>query len=445
MVGEGEVMEEKRKQQWIVMVCCFIAAFCLWLYISNMENIVKTNRISVPVSIVNEESLSQYKLAVLTDQQYKVTVTVKGVLPYIDEVKASDFKIVADLGEYAVKKGENKIPLVIKEIPQNVNIINRDTLWAIINIDDLSEKSVPVKVEVTGNVKDGYSALDAVLTPKEVTISGAAKYVNSVKSVNTSIDIKDASKDISTSLPLQAYNDSNSVVTNVKVQPSVVSVLVPVQKTKSVSINVPTKGNLNKSLLLKSVVAVPEKIDISGGTQLSGVTQINTEPIDLSTINDSGTISVKLVVPDGVKLVDNSISTVQAKVTVEKIVQKNFSLDIQTKNLSDGYNATLSSSKTSLVASGAESIINDLKIDSSNCYVDLSSLAEGDYTVPVTVNVPNGINKISLSPDTIKVTIKKKDAGTASPTPTAAAAAAGTPTPTASIPAATIAPTAPTQ
>ncbi|MDP4177264.1 MAG: CdaR family protein [Bacillota bacterium] len=403
------MVEEKRKQKWIIIISCIVVSFCLWLYISSVNNIIKTVKITVPVTILNTESVSQYKLAVLSDKKYTVSITVKGVLPYIDEVKADNFKIIADLGDYAVKKGENKIPLSIKEIPQNVNIINKDTLWVTIYMDDLEEKSVPVKVNIVGNVKDGYSALDTVVTPKEVNISGAAKYVDSISSVYTNIDLKDSEKDINMTLPLQASSESDTAISNIKIQPSVVSVLTPVRKTKLVSVNVTTKGNIDKNLNMKSIIAVPDKVKIAGtDSVIDSITKLDTEPVDLSTISDSGTLNTKIILPDGVKLLNNS-DTVQVKVTLENVIQKNYSMDIQTKNLSDAYNVTLNNTKESFIVSGTQSTIEGIKNEDISCYVDLNSLGEGDYDVPITIILPDGVNKLSQSPSTVKVSIKKKD------------------------------------
>ena len=53
--------------------------------------------------------------------------------------KAEDFTVVADLNAYALKRGEQKIPIEIRKSPDNINVINSDTLFITINLDELSQ------------------------------------------------------------------------------------------------------------------------------------------------------------------------------------------------------------------------------------------------------------------------------------------------------------------
>ncbi|WP_396276502.1 CdaR family protein [Haloimpatiens lingqiaonensis] len=147
-------MDKKRRKDFIIKICCLIVAFGLWLYISNIENPIKTTVIrNVQVNIVNKDVLSQYDLVQLPKQSYTVNVTVKGATSEIYAIKPSSFKLEADISNYALKKGTMKIPVEVKSSPGNVSIINPESLWVKMELDNFSQKKVPVKLNIKGDGK----------------------------------------------------------------------------------------------------------------------------------------------------------------------------------------------------------------------------------------------------------------------------------------------------
>ena len=57
-----KVMDKEGKQQYIIKICCVIAAFALWLFITSTENPVTAYKIkSIPVQLLNTDILTQFK------------------------------------------------------------------------------------------------------------------------------------------------------------------------------------------------------------------------------------------------------------------------------------------------------------------------------------------------------------------------------------------------
>lgn len=402
-------MEEKnKKQQLIIRTCCIIASFTLWLYIFNVENPIKERKILVPVTIVNKDKLTQSKLVTVGSEQENVSLTIKGDASDVYLIKSEDFKLESNLGDYGVKKGENKIPVVIKKSPQNVKIVNSESLWITITLDDLKQKTVSVKVEVEGKVKEGFLAMKPILKTNEVEVNGPSDLIKYVSSALAKFDVKNSTKDVSTVLSLQPLDSSGNVIKGISMQPDSVQITVPIKKTKSIPINVKILGSLNNGSNIKSITPTPETVDIAGDENvISKISNINTENVDISKINNKDNIEAKLLIPQNVILVNNN-GIVSLKANLDKSVQKDFNLDIQTKNLGTDYTATLDTNKVSLIVSGAESVINNLKPEDIGCYVDLNSLKEGEQTVTISANLPSEISKISQNPSNVKVIIKKK-------------------------------------
>jgi YbbR domain-containing protein len=405
-------MEKKNKNQQIVIkICCVIASFVLWLYIFNVENPIRERKITVPVQVVNKAALSQFKLVPVNADNLSVTLNIRGNASDVYSVKASDFNLESDLSAYALRKGQNRIPITIKKKPESITIVNNENLWVAINLDTLVEKYVPVKIALEGNVKDGFYAMQPIVNFKKVQIKGPEGSVASVSDVEARCNIKEAYKDVNTVASLQAEDISGMIIKNVQLNPSSVQVKVPIEKIKSVPINVKTQGSLPNGGVLTSIVPMPEKVDIVGTEGiLSKTNSLDTENIDLSKVDGKDVLEVKLIVPSGITFV-NSNGIIKVQISVDKGIQKNFNLDIQTKNVGSNYTATVDTSKASITLSGLESNLSNLNPNNVTSFVDLNNLTEGNHDVPVIINTPSGITVVSQNPKSVKVTIKKKSGG----------------------------------
>lgn len=402
-------MDKKRKQQFTIRIVCVLASFILWLYIYNFVNPIKTIKISnVPVELKNTDALSQFKLVMLPEDKYTLSLSLSGNTGNLQNIDKDKFKLVADLSGFGFKKGDvNRIPVIITEKPDNVQVTNSEMLYINIKTDDYIEKTFQVKAEVKGKVKSGYVSFNTTFKPNDVVVSGAARYVNEVASVEGTIDVSGKSDDMQENISLKALDDSRRAINEVAISPANTNAWTLIKKIKTVGINVKTKGNIGKDYILKSITPDQDKVEVAVDND-ANITELDTAPLLLDSLTSSSDQKLNLILPDGVRLVSGN-SYVTVKVVLSKIVQKNIALDIKVKNLGSLFNAALEKTKTSLVLSGEENAINALKDGDIDCSVDLSNLAEGaDFTLPVAVKLPDGITKVSQAPQTIKVVITKK-------------------------------------
>lgn len=399
-------MEEKSKEQWIIRICCFIAAFSLWLYVANSDNTMKTVKIPVPVQLVNQDAIATARLVPLPNQKYSVTLSIRGKAMDVYSAKADQFKVVADMSSFSLKKGENRVPIEIKMNPTNINVLNED-LWVKINLDDLIEKTVAVKTDIDVKTKFGYFAGEPIVKPSNVTVSGPYDYVNAVSSVTVKGEAKDVDKDIYMNYQAFAVDAGGKVISEVKVEPGTVDVTIPVKKSKEVAINILTKGNLPNGVILKSLEATEKKVYITGDEDILGkINGIDTEPIDLSKLSSSTQIKIKLNLPKDIKLVDSS-ELIDVNIVIDRTIQKTIALTVELRGLPSGFTANSKDLNVSLVISGNESIINNLKDGDIKAYVDLSAATEGEADHNVSLTLPSGITQVSLDKKSIKVNVVK--------------------------------------
>ncbi|KGM95825.1 membrane protein [Clostridium novyi A str. 4552] len=406
-------MDKKSQQQIIIKICCVIAAFILWLYTSNDGNTIRTNKISsIPIEIVNSDYLKQSGFVLSPNQDFTTALKITGKPADVYGVKAENFKLQVDLSVYALKKGENKVPITIVNKPSNVNIINDNSMWMTIKVDNYKEKSVPIEVEVRGKNDNELSRNKPILKTDKALISGAEEYVNSVVRAKGLIELRNFQGDITKSVELKAVDKDNREVSEVNINPKNVTVLIPVKKTKEVGVNIKTTGALGKDYTLRGLKLVKGKINITGEPGvLAQINKLDTEPIDLGNIKtENSNVKVKLIIPEGVKLADNS-DVVDIEVVLDKIDRQNITATLETRNLGNGLTVQLERNTISLVVSGGRNTISEIISKGLKCYVNLNGLGKGEHTVPITIDIPKGVSVISQNYKRIKVTISDNKNG----------------------------------
>lgn len=405
-------MVQKGRQQVVIKILCITAAFILWLYTSNDENISTTYRISnIPIEVINEDYLAQSGLALMPNQKFSTSLKVTGRPSDVYSIKPEHFKIVADLSIYALRKGDNRIPInIVKRPGSDISIINDNNMWITVEVDNYVEKTIPIQIKTKGNVKSGLRNGEPIVKPESTVVSGAEKYVGSVEQVIIEVDLSNQDKSFNGKLPLVAVDKLGREVREVKANPQIAEVIVPIQRIREVEINIKTTGELSKDLSLRAIKLVKDKVSIIGDSKdLDNITSIDTEPIDLSQLkNERTTINVKLILPNNIRTVENN-NVIEGEVLLDKIIQKGFTLSISQVELQEELNAKLDVTNVSIVVSGTKDLINRLQDNEIRCYVNLQALGKGEYNLPIIFDLPRNVNIVSQNYKQVKVTIEEKE------------------------------------
>ncbi|GKX68892.1 CdaR family protein [Inconstantimicrobium mannanitabidum] len=402
---------EEKKKNIAIKVICVLFSLGLWLYITNIENPIKEYKINnVPVEIINEDVLKDSNLTLMPNQTLKINVTIEGPATEVYKVSSDQIKVAVNLSGYALKKGENKIPVEIQSYPAGISIKNNDFLRVAVNLDTYAEKNLPIQNDINIKTKSGYYKGDIEVSPSTATISGAAQYVDSVKTVRVSTDLTDLSSDVSTELKIEAFNADNNQVTQVKIFPNVARVKVPIRKGKLVSVKVPTTGSISNNMVLKSVTPVNKSIEIIGDESvLNSINEISTDPINLTNIDGTKDVSVALKIPLGVRAVNNE-RYVKVNVLTTQYVTKDITVQVKEKNTPTGLTASFDKG-IKITLRGLQEDISALKdedLGNITAEADFTNIKEGSNTVDYTIsNLPSKITVQAKNPDKLTVTAKK--------------------------------------
>lgn len=370
-------MDKKEKSRLIVPIICLLLSIGLWFYVTNVENKIRTTEISkIPVELINTEALSSAKLALTPNQELYVTLKVEGNTSDINKIKKSDFKVQVDLSEYVWKIGENKVPVSIVDYPITVSIRNTNTLTVSIKIEDMVEKTMPITSNIKVTPRQGYFASDATIEPKEVKVTGAESVVSKVSSLVVSDTKDDVFENVVGSYDIKPLDENGNEVAGVLLSQKTANAEIRVSKGKSVKINVVTTGQLPNGLKLKSVESNKKFVEILGPKEiLDTINEVNTTPLDLSSITENKDVSLGIIIPEGLR-VSQGEDYIIAKVNVIKFATRDFNIKYSITGAIEGVKVTPAKDTVKVSISGYEDEIGNVTADNIKASIDVSLFKE---------------------------------------------------------------------
>ncbi|NFG57352.1 hypothetical protein FC778_01110 [Clostridium botulinum] len=402
-----------KNKSLVAKLICLLLSFGLWLYISNVENPVRTYELKgVPVELINKESISKSNLAIVGEESFTVDLTLEGATSEITKAKKDSFKLTADMSSYALKNGENIIPIQIVSYPQNINIKNNGFLGIKIKLETLITKDVSLKSQVNITYKENIYKKDLTVSPEKATISGPESEVNKVDRGILVGNIENLEKDINKKFPIKFVTKDNKEVKGITSKVNEAELNIKVNNGKTVPINIKTIGMSNDGISIESMVAEPKSVHIIGEDKiLNSINSIDTQEINISNITADAEVNTNLKLTEGVTIQENS-QNVKVKFSVKKAqeVTKNISCAVEYTNLNPNLIIDSSKSTANVSISGLESVINSITEAEFKATVDLSNISEeGTYTYkPSVISVNNRTDFNILSVDEVQIVLKNK-------------------------------------
>lgn len=399
----------KNKQKIIVQLVCLLLSLGLWIYVTNIENPIKSYELSrVPVEIKNADSLKDAGLALVPNQQFYVNLKIEGNSQELFSVDKSDFTISVDLNEFVLKSGENKIAVNIENAPSTVKIKNSNGLTITINTEAYSTKEVPVKSKIDVISKSSYYVATPVFSPETIIVSGPESLVNKVTKVVAEGQESNAVKTIVKDYIVIPVDENDKEVTGVQLSQKWAEATIEINEGKTVPIKINTTGALASGLRLKSISSAITEIGITGPESiLNSISEIGIETINLSEIKDSTNIDVALGIPDGI-LIHNGENSITVSIVVEKVQTREFTIGYSMIGKQDGINIVPDNNKVTITVSGFEDILNSLTEANFTAELDVSEYTEdGEFSKAPTVNLV-GVDNVNIdSISEIKLTVTK--------------------------------------
>ncbi len=429
------------------LVLSVVLALIVWLIAINQENPlvqqVFPNELSIQVRGLTEDLQPVQDLSTQT-----VRVTVRAPSNSWETLDAEDFDASINLA--GLGPGEHTVPVEVNRLDPQVEIINRQPAELRVTLDGVLEKDVPVRVNVMDSPAFGYEVQESIYEPLTVTVSGPATQVNQVVAARVEVFLYEAKSQIERVQPVTAINSQSQPVTQVRIEPSLVRAIVPVEQRpgrKEVAVRPNLIGQPATGYRLSSVRVEPSTVVLLGASEALAEVPgfIETAEIDLD--GATGTVARReiLMLPNGVTTPDGN--TVQVTATVTPIEGgKTVKQKPVVQGLGPGLEARVALETVEVILSGPQALLDSMEPDDMFVLLDLTGLIPGSHTVRPRVILPENIRQEGVLPETVEVVITSTATATpaveASPSPGATATEAATGVPPATSPLGTPSPLA---
>jgi YbbR domain-containing protein len=387
-----------------------VFAIFLWFFVITEQNPVVNKEVTIPVRLINVDSLSKKDLIMLnSNENFSISLKLKGKKEILDTVNQNSLNAYADLSNYAVE-GENTIPVIINGLPEGATVTSRSEHSIKIVLDKKVTVQKPINVNITGNPVGGMASLTPIVTPSEVLLTGAESIVEKVEIVKVDVDIAGVNASVEKQLPIRLLDADGKEVTGVKLDTQTAKVSVPIANTKRVPLQLILEGSVPEGFTVMDKYIKPKEILVTGEQQaLDAISIIDSNPVDISTATESLNITVNLNLPQGIQLV-NSNEVINAVVEIQKVLNHTMEIStIEYRNLNEKYLVNDNPSRNiKLTVRGPESIISEVE-NNIKLYVDLTDAKEGFGTYDIHVSKSPLIEILELTPQQIGLDIKNRE------------------------------------
>ena len=388
------------------ILIAFVAALALWIYVTGKIEINSMKKFSdVKISIVNQNSLIEAGYAVEKIEPEKIDVTLKGGRAALNSAKGSDIKATVDV--YSRFKGKNNVNVDV-EVPKNTRLESKSEDKVTVEIGNLVTAERNIEVHEKESLPEKTVLVKSKPDPEKVKIYGTKKNVARVVSVRALVDTsKVTEKDTEVSAKLVPVDKSGNVVDFVSVASDEINITVRLEAYKTVKLNAKTKGSIDDKYQLDSIKS-PEKIDIQGpaGT-IKGITEVESEDIDISKIRESTKIKMVLRLPEGVKIKEGSEEPF-LNVTIKRNNAKTFKFDISDvniENLDENLSLNKGRGEITVVVRSKNNGKVDLEKSDIKLYGDGRNFKRGSNTVTLYTNKDDEYI-VEIRPKTLTINVK---------------------------------------
>lgn len=388
------------------ILIAFVAALALWIYVTGKIEINSMKKFSdVKISIVNQNSLIESGYAVEKIEPGKIDVTLKGGRAALNSAKRSDIKATVDV--YSRFKGKNNVNVDV-EVPKNTRLESKSEDKVTVEIGNLVTAERNIEVHEKESLPEKTVLVKSKPDPEKVKIYGTKKNVAKVVSVRALVDTsKVTEKDTEVSAKLVPVDKSGNVVDFVSVASDEINITVRLEAYKTVKLNAKTKGSIDDKYQLDSIKS-PEKIDIQGpASTIKGITEVESEDIDISKIRESTKIKMVLRLPEGVKIKEGSEEPF-LNVTIKRNNAKTFKFDISDvniENLDENLSLNKGRGEITVVVRSKNNGKVDLEKSDIKLYGDGRNFKRGSNTVTLYTNKDDEYT-VEIRPKTLTINVK---------------------------------------
>ena len=390
-------------------------AGALWIVVQNEQNPERTDvpALAVPVDVVNVPPG-----LVVVSEAPEIQVRVRLPSESWALLRPGSFRATADATN--ANPGVNELPIRVEALEPRVRQADPIPPLANVVLEEVSERPMPVRLNIIGNVPFGYAYSTPRIAPENVTVSGASSAVQRVESVVVDIRLDGLTVSLNATYAPRAIDARGADVRTVRVTPATVNIEVPVAQQvgyKEVGVRPVVQGQVAAGYLLQPIEVAPSTVTIVGSpATLANVNYVDTEPVDVSGLANSVVRRAQVVPPQGLSLLQPQPVSLTIRVNPLTSSQT-LRVTPTLRGLGAGLQIAGDVPTVDVTLSGPAPTLQTLTTRDFQVTLDLTGLPAGQHQVEAKVAVPGGFTLDRVDPTRVAITIRQPPTPIPSPTP----------------------------
>lgn len=401
------------------VVLSILAAIFLWRYVDSLDQTPATITVrNIPIEFVGESDvLASRNLMMAKAESNVVTLELQGQRTVISHLNKKDIRVVIDLGRVTSSGTQSLVYDIYfpDSVSQSSVTVKSASIYTVtVDIVPLFTKTVGVKGVLEGQVAEGYSAKEFILSPDTLEVSGQEQDVMQVAYAQVTMRLDDVKETTTQVLDVEMVGYDGQVLSQLDLRPSneKITATLPIVTIKTLPLKVNfLEGPGSTENLIKYDIE-PKSITVSGdAASLSSIESIVLATIDLRKIEGDESKTFAIPLPAGSELL-SGVAEAMVTIDFQGVSTKSFTVtNISASRLTDGFRAAVTSTSLYVTLRGPMSDLEKIAPENIRVVADLSSIqATGSYTVAANVYV-DGFEQVGAVGEyevTVKITGAKK-------------------------------------
>lgn len=389
-----------QKHKLLAFLLALLVSIGLWVYAVTVVNPDDTTYIrGVKVRIVGTSELESDNLMLTGGDGQTVNVEISGRRSDLKQLSSTSLEAIADVskidraGTYEVSWTLDPPSTVASG---DISLVSSSSNKITVTVSEVNTRpEIPVEVQYSGNLPEGYIRDPAVLSAESISVTGPAEEVGKIEKAMVSVDLTQATQSVTEDVTCVFLDEDGQELTLsefVTVSTPVVRVSVPISCYKQVKLKVamtPGGGATEEDTLC---IIEPETISVKGTREaLEELDEIVIKQIDLAACDGTQVWKVTPELPAGVTTLAAD-PTVEIRLSFRGLVTRRFTIkcaDIQRED--DDSALTFGEQNVVITVRGKAEAVNALTQEDILVSADFSQ----DYdpnarTVTLKIQLPAG-------------------------------------------------------
>lgn len=389
-----------RENDVILRVFSLLMAIALWAYVMNIEEVDGDLPYeNIPVRLDGVTTLKESDLVVMSGSNETVSVKATGKRALVQEVKKDYLNLITATASVAhiTEPGEYQLSyqLVKDSVAEGITLSDKTPSQITVVVDRMNTTSIPVEVELTGELASGLTLDNVTASPDAIVVRGPETILRQIKKAKVVYDVSGVSTTMQTNVTYTLLGENGEAVVSSYLSPDTPSTTLNISLCQQG--DVPLTVALKDSAYLKSYMVdtkiEPASIKLIGDPEIiRELNGIELEAVDLSEVLEEGTMEFARVIqlPDGVSLASGQKQFAMVNITLDGCGWETRELD-QT-NLPEDPLLSYPEQEIKIDVFGSTTALARLR-DSDivlEPIYDLDDLVVGSNTLPCRITLQNG-------------------------------------------------------